>query len=73
MVLAVNVNTLSAHRRPSKNKKTGLEGPACRARRSLGTEEDGTFSIALCELCVAVMIFSESGNVSVANSGPIPK
>jgi hypothetical protein len=39
----------------------------------LGTEEDGTFSIALCELCVAVMIFSESGNVSVANSGPIPK
>jgi hypothetical protein len=34
---------------------------------------EGTFSIALCELCVAATIFSESGNVSVPNSGPIPK
>jgi predicted DNA-binding ribbon-helix-helix protein len=30
-------------------------------------------STALCELCVAVMIFSESGDVPVPNSGPIPK
>ena len=34
----------------------------------LNRVSDGTSSIALCELCVAAMIFSESGNVSV----PIP-
>lgn len=28
---------------------------------------DGTFSIALCEVCDAAMIFSESGNVPVSN------
>jgi hypothetical protein len=29
---------------------------------------DGTFSIALCEVCVAAMIFSEGGKVAVSNS-----
>lgn len=37
--------------------------------RNRGT--DGTYSIASCELCVAAMIFSESGNVPSVPNFPI--